>query len=200
VKESLKLKYISEVRLSSYSDFEEYRQNLLISKDAYIPLSILEIALRNALDTYLTIKIGQDWHTDNTFLTHMAQKKIKEVNDTLKGRKETDSKEKVIAELNFGFWVSLFQKPYQNYFRTKDLRQIFPNMPQKKEIFLDREEIYKKLDHIRRFRNRVFHYEKVINKDHYNDIEKDIHFILAIFDDELADFAMVLNKSEQRGV
>jgi len=130
----------------------------------------------------------------------MAQKKIKEVNDTLKGRKETDSKEKVIAELNFGFWVSLFQKPYQNYFRTKDLRQIFPNMPQKKEIFLDREEIYKKLDHIRRFRNRVFHYEKVINKDHYNDIEKDIHFILAIFDDELADFAMVLNKSEQRGV
>jgi len=200
VKESLKLKYISEVRLSSYSDFEEYRQNLLISKDAYIPLSILEIALRNALDTYLTIKIGQDWHTDNTFLTPMAQKKIKEVNDTLKGRKETDSKEKVIAELNFGFWVSLFQKPYQNYFRTKDLRQIFPNMPQKKEIFLDREEIYKKLDHIRRFRNRVFHYEKVINKDHYNDIEKDIHFILAIFDDELADFAMVLNKSEQRGV
>ena len=200
MKESLKLKYISEVRLSSYSDFEEYRQNLLISKDAYIPLSILEIALRNALDTYLTIKIGQDWHTDNTFLTPMAQKKIKEVNDTLKGRKETDSKEKVIAELNFGFWVSLFQKPYQNYFRTKDLRQIFPNMPQKKEIFLDREEIYKKLDHIRRFRNRVFHYEKVINKDHYNDIEKDIHFILAIFDDELADFAMVLNKSEQRGV
>jgi len=196
VKESLKLKYISENRLSSYNDFEEYRQNLLISKNAYIPLSILEIALRNALDTYLTIKIGQDWHTDNTFLTSMAQKKIKEVNDTLKGRKETDSKEKVIAELNFGFWVSLFQKPYQNYFRTKDLQQIFPNMPQKKEIFLDREEIYKKLDHIRRFRNRVFHYEKVINKDHYNDIEKDIHFVLAIFDDELADFAMVLNKSE----
>jgi len=196
VKESLKLKYISENRLSSYNDFEEYRQNLLISKNAYIPLSILEIALRNALDTYLTIKIGQDWHTDNTFLTSMAQKKIKEVNDTLKGRKETDSKEKVIAELNFGFWVSLFQKPYQNYFRTKDLRQIFPNMPQKKEIFLDREEIYKKLDHIRRFRNRVFHYEKVIKKDHYNDIEKNIHFVLAIFDDELADFAMVLNKSE----
>lgn len=200
MKESLKLKYISENRLSSYNDFEEYRQNLLISKNAYILLSILEIALRNALDTYLTIKIGQDWHEDNTFLTPMAQKKIKEVNDTLKGRKEIDSKEKVIAELNFGFWVSLFQKPYQNYFRIKDLRQIFPNMPPKKEIFLDREEIYKKLDHIRRFRNRVFHYEKVINKDHYNDIEKDINFLLVIFDDELADFALVLNKSEQSGV
>jgi hypothetical protein len=166
VKESLKLKYISEDRLSSYNDFEEYRQNLLISKNAYIPLSILEIALRNALNTYLTIKIGQDWHTDNIFLTPMAQKKIKEVTETLKGRKEIDSKEKVIAELNFT------------------------------ELFLDREEIYKKLDHIRRFRNRVFHYEKVINKDRYNEIVKDIHFVLAIFDDELADFAMVLNKSE----
>lgn len=200
MKESLKLKYISENRLSSYNDFEEYRQNLLISKNAYIPLSILEIALRNALNTYLTIKIGQDWHADNTFLTPMAQKKIKEVTDTLKGRKETDSKEKVIAELNFGFWVSLFQKPYQNYFRTKDLRQIFPNMPSKKEIFLDREEIYKKLDHIRRFRNRVFHYEKVINKDHYNEIVKDINFVLSIFDDALAEFAITLNKSEQSGV
>jgi hypothetical protein len=200
VKESLKLKYISEDRLSSYNDFEEYRQNLLISKNAYIPLSILEIALRNALNTYLTIKIGQDWHVDNTFLTPMAQKKIKEVNDTLKGRKEIDSKEKVIAELNFGFWVSLFQKPYQNYFRTKDLRQIFPNMPLKTELFLDREEIYKKLDHIRRFRNRVFHYEKVINKDHYNEIVKDINFVLAIFDDALAEFAATLNKSNQSGV
>jgi hypothetical protein len=200
VKESLKLKYISENRLSSYNDFEEYRQNLLISKNAYIPLSILEIALRNALNTYLTIKIGQDWHVDNTFLTPMAQKKIKEVNDTLKGRKEIDSKEKVIAELNFGFWVSLFQKPYQNYFRTKDLRQIFPNMPLKTELFLDREEIYKKLDHIRRFRNRVFHYEKVINKDHYNEIVKDINFVLAIFDDALAEFAATLNKSNQSGV
>ncbi|MCX6074129.1 MAG: hypothetical protein NTY39_07415 [Campylobacterales bacterium] len=200
MKESLNLKYISENRLSSYNDFEEYRQNLLISKNAYIPLSILEIALRNALNTYLTIKIGRDWHTDNTFLTPMAQKKIKEVNDTLKGRKETDSKEKVIAELNFGFWVSLFQKPYQNYFRTKDLRQIFPNMPSKKEIFLDREEIYKKLDHIRRFRNRVFHYEKVINKDHYNDVVKDINFVLAIFDDALAEFATTLNKSDQSEV
>ena len=193
MKESLKLKYISEIRLSAYRDFDEYCQNLLVSKSAYIPLSILEIALRNALDSYLSNKIGNDWHLENTFLTSAAQKKVKEVMEMLKSRKETDTKEKIIAELSFGFWVNLFQKPYQNDFRTKDLQQIFSNMPSKEKMFLAREEIYKQLDHIRRFRNRVFHYEKVINKDHYNDIDDEIYFILNIFDSELSEFTRKLN-------
>lgn len=193
VKESLRLQYISSTRLSTYGNFDEYCQNLLISKNAYIPLSILEIALRNALDSYFSIKISNDWHLDNSFLTHGAQKKILEAVDTLNSRKEAITKEKIIAELNFGFWVNLFQKPYQNHLRTKDLRQIFPNMPSKEQIILNREEIYKKLDHIRRFRNRIFHYEKVINKNHYDTIDEEIYFILEIFDNELAKFAKNLN-------
>ncbi|MDP3265615.1 MAG: hypothetical protein Q8M39_02175 [Sulfuricurvum sp.] len=193
MKESLRLQYISPTRLSAYTNFDEYCQNLLISKNAYIPLSILEIALRNALDSYLSIKIGSDWHLDITLLTHGAQKKILEATDTLNNRKEAITKEKIIAELNFGFWVNLFQKPYQNHLRTKDLRQIFPNMPSKEKIILNREEIYKKLDHIRRFRNRIFHYEKVINKNHYDTIDEEIYFILEIFDSELAKFARDLN-------
>lgn len=194
MKESLRLQYISPTRLSAYTSFDEYCQNLLISKNAYIPLSILEIALRNALDSYLSIKIGSDWHLDNTLLTHGAQKKILEATDTLNNRKEAITKEKIIAELNFGFWVNLFQKPYQNHLRTKDLRLIFPNMPSKEQIILNREEIYKKLDHIRRFRNRIFHYEKVINKNHYDTIDEEIYFILEIFDGELAVFARRLNE------
>lgn len=194
VKESLRLKYISPTRLSADIDFNEYCQNLLISKNAYIPLSILEIALRNALDSYFSLKIEMEWHLDNTVLTQGAQKKIIEAIDTLNARKETVTKEKIIAELNFGFWVNLFQKPYQNHLRTKNLRHIFPNMPSKAERIINREEIYKKLDHIRRFRNRVFHYEKVIHKNHYETIDEEIYFILEMFDSELAAFAKDLNE------
>lgn len=194
MKESLRLQYISPTRLSAYTNFDEYCQNLLISRNAYIPLSILEIALRNALDSYFSINIRADWHFDNSFLTHGSQKKILEAIDTLNSRKEAITKEKIIAELNFGFWVNLFQKPYQNHLRTKDLRCIFPNMPSKEQIILNREEIYKKLDHIRRFRNRIFHYEKVINKNHYDTIDEEIYFILKIFDSELATFTRSLNE------
>lgn len=192
VKESLKQKYISSSRLSSYKNFNEYRNNLLLSKEAYIPLSILEIALRNALNDHFSTVVSSNWH-QHSFLTHGAKNKIIEAIDLLKKRKEAITKEKIIAELNFGFWVNLFQKPYQNHLRTKDLQRIFPNMPSKEIMILNREIIYKKLDHIRGFRNRIFHYEKVINKDHYNAIDEEIYFILGMFDRELSAFARETN-------
>lgn len=193
VKESLKQKYISITRLSAYSNFDEYRKNLLLSKNAYIPLSILEIALRNALNDHFSAVISPNWH-QNPFLTSGARTKITDAITLLKNRKEAITKEKIIAELNFGFWVNLFQKPYQNHLRTKDLQRIFPNMPPKEIMILTREIIYKKLDHIRGFRNRIFHYEKVINKDHYNAIDEEIYFILGMFDRELSAFARLTNE------
>lgn len=197
VKESLKQKYISITRLSAYSNFDEYRKNLLLSKNAYIPLSILEIALRNALNDHFSTVISPNWH-QNPFLTPGARTKITDAITLLKNRKEAITKEKIIAELNFGFWVNLFQKPYQNHLRTKDLQHIFPNMPSKEIMILTREIIYKKLDHIRGFRNRIFHYEKVINKDHYNAIDEEIYFILGMFDRELSAFARLTNEMNDK--
>lgn len=196
MKESLKIKYISNSRLSGYTSFEEYRRNLIISKNSYIPLAVLEIALRNALDSYLSSKIGFEWHLDSSFLTQGAMIKVQEAKDIIDKRKEACTKEKIIAELNFGFWVNLFQRPYQDHLRIKELKLIFPYMPSKATMLVNREEVYKKLDHIRNFRNRIFHYEKVINKDHFSDILNEIHFMLNMFDAELAEFAMELNNDK----
>lgn len=125
MKESLKIKYISNSRLSGYASFEEYRHNLIVSKNSYIPLTVLEIALRNALGSYLSGKIGFEWHLDASFLTQGAIAKVQEAKDIIDKRKELCTKEKIIAELNFGFWVNLFQKPYQDHLRIKDLKLIF---------------------------------------------------------------------------
>ena len=130
---------------------------------------------------------------DDSFLTQGAKAKIQEAVEIIGKRKEPCTKEKIIAELNFGFWVNLFQKPYQDHMRTKDLKIIFPSLPPKEIMLINREEVYKKLDHIRNFRNRIFHYEKVINKDHFCKVSKEIYFILDMFDTELAEFAKELN-------
>ena len=61
------------------------------------------------------------------------------------------------------------------------------------EKFISREVVYKELDHIRNFRNRVFHYEKVVNKDNYNVIFDEINEILKYFDDDIEKFATRLN-------
>ncbi|MCT7492665.1 hypothetical protein [Aliarcobacter cryaerophilus] len=187
MKISLIKKYISSERFRSYSGIDEYLENLVFSKKAYIPLSILEISLKNSINELLTEKLGENWLENKDFLTNDSLRKIEEAKKILYKRAELISKSKIIAELSFGFWVNLFKKPYEKKLRTKDIQKIFTNLPPKKEKIINREVIYKELNHIRNFRNRVFHYEKVINKDNYNQIFDEIDEVLFYFDKELFD-------------
>ncbi|MCT7533912.1 hypothetical protein N5T95_00060 [Aliarcobacter cryaerophilus] len=187
MKISLIKKYISSERFRSYSGIDEYLENLVFSKKAYIPLSILEISLKNSINDLLTDKLGENWLENKDFLTNDSLRKIDEARNILYKRAELISKSKIIAELSFGFWVNLFKKPYEKKLRTKDIQKIFTNLPPKKEKIINREVIYKELNHIRNFRNRVFHYEKVINKDNYNQIFDEIDEVLFYFDKELFD-------------
>ena len=187
MKKSLIKKYISTERFRSYSGIDEYLENLVFSKKAYIPLSILEISLKNSINDLLTDKLGENWLENKDFLTNDSLRKIEEAKKILYKRAELISKSKIIAELSFGFWVNLFKKPYEKKLRTKDIQKIFTNLPPKKEKIINREVIYKELNHIRNFRNRVFHYEKVINKDNYNQIFDEIDEVLFYFDKELFD-------------
>ena len=187
MKISLIKKYISSERFRSYSGIDEYLENLVFSKKAYIPLSILEISLKNSINDLLTDKLGENWLENKDFLTNDSLRKIEEAKKILYKRAELISKSKIIAELSFGFWVNLFKKPYEKKLRTKDIQKIFTNLPPKKEKMINREVIYKELNHIRNFRNRVFHYEKVINKDNDNQIFDEIDEVLFYFDKELFD-------------
>lgn len=184
MKESLIKQFISEDRFKSYDNLEEYSKNLIFSQNAYIPLSILEVALRNALNNHLSNKISDIWYEDD-FLTKDSIEKVSQAKSLLIKRREKTDKEKIIAELSFGFWVNLFKKPYDKKLRINDIKTIFPNLPNKEKKLINREIIFNKLNHIRNFRNRVFHYEKVLNKHNYNNINEDIFEIIKYFDDEL---------------
>lgn len=184
MKESLIKQFISEDRFRSYKDLDEYSENLVFSQNAYIPLSILEVALRNALNNHLSNKISDIWYEDD-FLTKDSIEKVLQAKSLLIKRRERIDKEKIIAELSFGFWVNLFKKPYDKKLRINDIKTIFPNLPNKEEKLINREILFNKLNHIRNFRNRVFHYEKVLNKDNYNNINEDIFEIIKYFDNEL---------------
>jgi len=187
-------KFITDKRFESYIDLDEYQDNIVVSKQSYIPLSILEVSLRNSIDELLTQKVSENWHTDETFLTRDSAFKIKQAIELLERRRESVSKHKIIAELSFGFWVNLFKKPYDKKLRINDLRKIFPNLPPKTVKLINREKIYKELNHIRNFRNRVFHYEKVVNKDNYKMIFNEIDELLKYFDNDIYEFSNKMNK------
>ena len=194
MKESLISHFISDERFSAYENFEEYQVNLSISKRAYVPLSVLEVSLRNAIDIHLTTKVGSEWYLDETFLTKDSKEKVNQAIALLNKRRESASKQKIIAELSLGFWVNLFKKPYDKKLRINDLKKIFPNLPDRTVMLVSREILYKKLDYIRNFRNRVFHYEKVVNKNHYSVIFDEIDSILNYFDNEIYEFTKKVNQ------
>jgi hypothetical protein len=79
--------------------------------------------------------------------------------------------------------------------RIKDLKVIFPNLPNKNKQNINRQIIFNKLNHIRIFRNRIFHHEKVLNRDGFNDIFLEIEEMLSYFSNDLVEFNQSLQKS-----
>lgn len=74
------------------------------------------------------------------------------------------------------------------------LKKFFLIFQKKEEKLINREILFTKLNHIRNFRNRVFHYEKVLNKDNYNNINEEIFEIIRYFDDELYIYTKEMTK------
>ena len=151
-----------------------------ISQALYPELSMLEVTLRNSIDTMLKSCISETWLEDEVqkqkiLSNHDHEKLITVYNDTKKEYKNRDfTLGKVIANLNFGFWTNLCSKWYCSNIWNKGryFKGVFVNYPSNvNNIGI----IATKLRLIRRFRNRVFHYEKIFKYPDrtlslYNDI------------------------------
>ena len=181
-------RFISNDRLNNYTDFNEYKNNIYLSQKYYILLSIFEVSFRNSLDYYLK-SISNNYLLEESILHTDSIVKIKEAKKKILQRKEQLSHNKIVAELSFGFWTSLFRKSYSNIMRTNHIKTIFPNIPKKDVKLINRNILDKKLNKIRKFRNRIFHFEKIINKQEYKNIENEILELLNYFDNSLFTFA-----------
>jgi hypothetical protein len=98
LKDSLIEKFISNKRFNKYENLEEYGENLIFSKQAYIPLALLEIALRNSLDNFLSKKISDNWINDDLKAIYKNLHFVK--SEILKSVGEKIEKEEKIMKLN----------------------------------------------------------------------------------------------------
>ena len=187
-------KFITSTRFSKYKTLDNYEKNLILSKRYYIPFSILEVSLRNSINQHFEKMYGRGWLINQTnFLRNDLILKIDEAKSKILKRNEEVNKEKLVAELSFGFWTALFKSPYAKQMRTTDLKRIFPNLPSKNKELIDRSILSVKLNHIRAFRNRIFHHEKIIDKPEFNTIEEDIDTILSYLDKDILEFVQRIN-------
>lgn len=88
-----------------------YQKNIETSQEFYGLLSILEITLRNKIDqSFKTHFKNENWLTEiisNELSFQITENK----NRLIKSRKEVTNS-RILAELNFGFWTTLFNRKY----------------------------------------------------------------------------------------
>lgn len=143
-----------------------YRANLRLSHAIFSVLSIFEIVLRNKIDNHykaiyspifgsdewLKISIIPGGFYDNPKCHKTKESILKAVNEL--GSKYTH--DKLLAELNFGFWR--FQFASKEFMAAgSTLHRIFPNRPTGTNHTI----IFNKLTFINQLRNRIAHHEPI---------------------------------------
>jgi hypothetical protein len=161
---------ISKERLQPYLNLHSdnlekaithYKANILISESFYPLISILEVGLRNSIDRQLSRKFNcEKWYEDIEFIkiaTRHQINKISESRANIQSTKKEATSGRIISELTFGYWTSLFDTKFEHDL-WKNLRFSFPNCPKKQR---KRKTVSGKLNMIRKFRNRIFHHEPI---------------------------------------
>lgn len=146
--------------------------------EALVPcLHALEVALRNSIHTVFT----QEYDTDMWFYRPglLESGQLNQVAGALRdvAKQPPLLSGKIVAALNFGFWVALLSDRYQrpiwqpNNYRL--LHQVFPNA-----VGLQRHVAHNRLNDIRDLRNRTFHYEAIWYRHNLRQEHTDIHQVI----------------------
>ena len=128
--------------------------NAAVGAAFYVPLQHLEVAIRNAMDRELSQTMGPAW-LDDPRLPSRSQQRVREARAMAggSGRAPPD----IIAALSFGFWVGLLQRQADPLWRLC-LHRAFGHAKAR------RDEVHKRLDHLREFRNRIAHHEPIFGR------------------------------------
>jgi len=145
-----------------------YLWNTLLGEALYPTLQSLEVALRNSLHAAVARAYTRaDWYDIvPPIMQPRQQNMITEVKAELIAAGKAITPGRVVAELPFGFWTSLFNVYYETK-GQRDLRlwprllaAVFPHMPRRART---RRAVSRSLNNVRHLRNRVFHHEPIWN-------------------------------------
>lgn len=150
-------------RSNSGTDLEmltNYFWNIDLAKALVPAMHAVEAALRNTLHTTLSTHFASDmWFYENEVLESnqlrdfaFALGKVAKKPKPWSGR--------IVAELNFGFWTSLLNAPYeQRIWQPNGYALLFTAFPA--AVGVSRKVISDRFTEIKDLRNRVFHHEPV---------------------------------------
>lgn len=170
-------RYANAMNLDKMKTMLLYRYNIKASQKVYGVMSLFEVALRNAINEHFQQHFGQqDWlyqqcRNNGAFAGLRTASIVHKEKRKLRNRYTHD---RLVAEMSFGFWTTLFDRPQ---FRAggQNIHRIFPN----RMHGTGQQTINSELDLIRKFRNRVAHLEPLCFNQHH---QKDITYLQNRYD------------------
>jgi hypothetical protein len=161
---------LPKIRLEAYrpedaNDLEmitNYFWDIALAEALLPVLHGVELSLRNSLHHHLSIRYDNSmWFYILGVLEPGQLGQLSGALSQLAARKTQPTDGHIVAELTFGFWVTLISDPYQRRLWQPDgyalLKDVFPQARN-----ISRQNIHRRYNLIRRdIRNRVFHHEAV---------------------------------------
>lgn len=154
---------LSDPTASAQYPLELYRWNAAISGAFLTPLEIYIVVFRNAIAEAIEAKYGANWPWVSSFeralpnsVTGYSPKQ-----DLLSVRSKFKSTGKVIPELKLIFWSQMLTSRYDERLWKPFMLHIFPNIPASQNIDKARATMYRDMEQLRRFRNRIAHHEPI---------------------------------------
>ena len=143
-----------------------YRFNLRASQEFFTVISCFEVSLRNAIDRHYTSQLGHDWlrnagATGGIFDNHNCRFTKQLINQSVTSLSHHYMHQKLVAEMDFGFWRYLFAQPQ---FRAsgQTLLRVFPAKPRSTpSIQYNQAFVFNQIGHINKIRNRIAHHEPI---------------------------------------
>jgi hypothetical protein len=140
-----------------------YAWNIQVSAAFHAPLGCLEVACRNAMHCQLSALFGREdwWDATELRLHQTAQRIANDARREILRRRGSITPARMVAELPFGFWVSLLGSgtDYENRLWRPALHRAFPGYRGRRAV------LHQELDACRLLRNRIAHHSPVYRRD-----------------------------------
>ena len=175
-----------------------YLWNTALSESLYPVLQYLEIGLRNNLHNAISTVYGSTWYDRQpSILEHDQQRMVGDAKQKLQRSHKPLTTGRIVAELTFGFWTSLFNRRYEvrpngtPVLWPMLLAPVFPHVPR---FLRTRHEMSRRLTDIRVLRNRVFHHEPIWHDPTLHNKYNEIVAMIRWINGDLFDMALLLDR------
>jgi hypothetical protein len=160
-----------------------YSWNAAIAGAFLGPISMVEVALRNAVSTQLRAAFGPAWYTDTTFLALDSSSRTRDNIANASGRivravpARPVTEGRIVAELYLSFWVYLLRPALS--------RTLWPVIRPAFAKYTHRKSLVRHLEPVTSFRNRVAHHEPIFNR-HPKEMYEGLLTVASMLSEDLA--------------